>query len=138
MSFLHTIWQRGRATAGTYRYRSIAALVTPLALLTLIGGFAFQSLRQGQVQASNTLVALTNTRSPLIASSHLQGPANPQQRISLALGLRPPNQGSVDSYIQAISQPASVSYHHFLTSEQSTNNFSPDETTYSRLDQFLQ
>ncbi|HLZ57148.1 MAG TPA: S53 family peptidase [Ktedonosporobacter sp.] len=140
----HAIWQRGHDAAIPMRdprhYGHIAAIVAPFLALLMIGGCALQSLHMAHVQADKAmpLIALTNTRSPLIASSYIQGPADLQQHISLSLGLRPRNQASMDSYMEAITQPASANYRHFLTNEQSANAFSPDEATYARLNQFLQ
>jgi kumamolisin len=120
------------------RYGPMAVIATPvLAILLIIGGAAFQSLRMAEANKARQLVALTGTLSPLIASSHSTGMADQHQTISLALGLQPRNQAELDHDVQDILQPDSAHYRQFLTDEQFSTTFSPDEQTYARLTGFL-
>src|SRR5581483_2763432 len=61
-----------------------------------------------------------------------------QQRISLALGLRPRNMAALQSYVQDILRPDSPQFHHFLSPEQFAVTFSPTQASYDELRNYAQ
>ncbi|QBD81374.1 peptidase S53 [Ktedonosporobacter rubrisoli] len=131
-------WGRaGDGTRKSRRYGPIAAIVLPLLALTLIVGIAtLQLFHFTHVQASGPKV-ITGTLTPLLSHSQLQGSADPTQRITLALGLRPTNPSALTSYAQDVVHPGSARYHHFLSAAQFTQLFAPSETDYVALSQYF-
>lgn len=83
------------------------------------------------------LAPFHGTVSPLVARSHLDGPADANQHISLSIGLRPRNEAGLASYVQDISRRSSVNYHRFLTPAQVADVFGPGKDTYNAVLQFL-
>ena len=118
-------------------FTHIMSLITILLALELVAAQCF-FLPPTKTKARETLFALTGTTSPLLAVSHLQGSANTQQHIALSIGLRPQNEASLHRYVQNVVRATSANYHHFLTPTQYTTAYSPMETTYRTLIQFLQ
>src|SRR5260370_14311423 len=76
--------------------------------------------------------------SPLVARSGVRGPADPNQPISLAIGLRPRNAAGLARYAQDIARTTSVNYHRYLTPAQVAGAFGPDKGTYNAILQFLE
>src|SRR5439155_11383282 len=83
-------------------------------------------------------VPFPGTISPLLVSSRLRGPANPEQEIALSIGLRVNNEAELDRYVQDIANPASVNYHRFLNAGQFTAVFAPGTGQYATVRQYLQ
>jgi kumamolisin len=119
------------------RYSRVLALIVPLLALMLGIGVSALQLALVPAQAAGS-VALPYMLTPLIAQSSLRGPVNPQQRISLAIGLRPRNQLALNGYLQNLSQPGSSGYHRFLSPAQYEQTFGPDQADYNALVQYLQ
>ncbi len=111
-----------------------------LAVLCIIGVGAFQFLHLAPARAAsaNASVTFPTTRPAVLKQSHINGPADAQQHISLAIGLRVPNQAALTQYVQDISRPGSVNYHRYLTASQYEGAFSPSKATYSAIEQYLQ
>ncbi len=82
-------------------------------------------------------VTFPGTVSPLVARSHLIGAADPNRRVSLTIGLRPNNTQALISYAQAVSDPKSAAYHHYVSSAQITGAFGPTLTEQNTVLQFL-
>jgi subtilase family serine protease len=55
------------------------------------------------------------------------------QRLKLAIGLSPRDEQGLDAFIQELYDPASPSYHHYLSPEQFTQRFGPTEQDYTTL-----
>ncbi|HTQ50185.1 MAG TPA: protease pro-enzyme activation domain-containing protein [Candidatus Acidoferrales bacterium] len=66
------------------------------------------------------------------AATHLQslGTMNRSQRLNLAIGLPLRNPAALDALLRQLYDPASPSYHHFLTPEQFTERFGPSREDY--------
>jgi Pro-kumamolisin, activation domain len=115
------------------------ALVSVLLMLGLLTAGVLSYIAHTATQASSTgLTPFTGTVSPLIARSSLRGPANPNQSISLAIGLRPRNADALTRYAQDISNRTSVNYHRYLAPVQIAAVFGPAKQTYNALLQFLE
>jgi subtilase family serine protease len=61
-----------------------------------------------------------------------------ETRLHLAIGLPLRNQAELDSLIAQIADPASPSYHHFLTADQFAARFSPTQQDYQAVIDFAQ
>ncbi|MGZ3643773.1 MAG: S53 family peptidase [Ktedonobacteraceae bacterium] len=83
-------------------------------------------------------VVFHGTVSPLVAQNHLIGPADPNQRISLTIGLRPRNAEGLTRYAQDISNPKSVNFHRYLTSANVADVFGPTPAAHVAVLKFLQ
>ena len=59
-------------------------------------------------------------------------------RLDLAVGLPLRNQDVLDKLLRDISDPASPTFHHYLTPEEFTENFGPTEMDYQRVIDFAQ
>ncbi|HZU02757.1 MAG TPA: S53 family peptidase, partial [Ktedonobacteraceae bacterium] len=120
------------------RYGRITTLVFPLfALLFIIGTAALQLIMLNNAQAAIP-VQMHGTLTPLLRESRLVGQADPQQRISLSLGLQPRDMAALQSYVREIARPDSPLYHHFLSPEQFAATFSPTEASYDALRTYAQ
>lgn len=120
-------------------YHFVMIIAPVIAFFFILGITSLQLLQYTRAHAINAapLTTMHGTLSPLLARSKFQGAANPRQRISLALGLRPRNESALNSYVSEITRPGSTSYHHFLTPARYTQMFSPQDITYSQINDFL-
>ena len=114
--------------------------VSLLAVFCIIAVGAFQFLHLAPVHAASADAPTTfpTSRPSVLKQSHIDGPADTQQRIALAIGLRVPNQTALTQYVQDIARPGSVNYHRYLTAAQYEAVFSPSKATYSAVEQYLQ
>jgi subtilase family serine protease len=116
----------------------IRLLLPVLAIILIIGTLLLHIAANNPYPASAAgPVVFRGTISPLVAHSHLVGPADPNQRISLTIGLRPRNADGLTRYAQDISNPKSVNFHRYLTSAQITDVFGPTPTAHDAILQFL-
>ncbi len=116
-------------------FASVSAL---LLIVLVLGGVVSYIARSATQAASAELLPFTGTISPLVARSALRGPADPNQPISLAFGLRPRNAAGLARYAQDIARTTSVNYHRYLTPAQVAGAFGPDKGTYNAILQFLE
>ncbi len=63
-------------------------------------------------------------------------PGTQQMRLVLTLPIR--DQVALDNFLQRLYDPSSVSYRHFLTVEEFTENFGPSQDDYDNLIQFAE
>jgi kumamolisin len=115
------------------------ALVSALLMLVLLAGGVLSHIARSSTQAASTgLTPFTGTISPLIAHSSLRGPADQNQSISLAIGLRPRNADELTRSAQDISNRTSVNYHRYLAPAEIAAVFGPAKATYNALLQYLE
>lgn len=119
------------------RFFTIFTSLCTLCMLIAIGILQFTHVFTTQVSAMQPLVAVRGSHTPLLSFSHQIGPADPNQPISLSIGLQPRNQASLNSYVQDIARPTSSNYHHFLSMAQYIQTYSPTMQSYQALSQFL-
>ena len=120
--------------------RVLILIASLLAVFCIIGVGAFQFLHFAPARAAsaNALVTFPTTRPAVLKQSSIHGDADAQQRISLSIGLRVPNQAGLTQYVQDISRPGSVNYHRYLSAAQYEGAFSPSKATYSAVENYLQ
>lgn len=140
MPFKHV--HRTHRSSRLHRFRPPLAIVI-IAIVMIVGLvgvplvgtrfllFAHAAPKGGPVKFQGTIA-------PLVAHSHLLGTADPDQRISLSIGLRPRNQTGLASYVQDIYRPGSINYHRYLTPAQFAGVFGPGQSDYDALRQLLQ
>lgn len=88
--------------------------------------------------SADTLVPFQGTLPAALTHSKLDGLANPQQHISLTIGLQMRNANALQAYVQDISNRKSVNFHRYLTSAQFIGAFAPTKATYSAISAYLQ
>ncbi|MEO8972116.1 MAG: S53 family peptidase [Ktedonobacteraceae bacterium] len=88
--------------------------------------------------AADTLTPFQGTLPVELAQGKLDGPANPQQNISLTISLKLRNSSALQAYGQDISNRKSVNFHRYLTQAQFIGTFAPTQATYSAFTSYLQ
>src|SRR5258708_2033468 len=141
MEFMQIFSRRsrtGRVPPDHGRSLHFASVSALLLIVLVLGGVVSYIARSATQAASAGLLPFTGTISPLVARSALRGPADPNQPISLAFGLRPRNAAGLARYAQDIARTTSVNYHRYLTPAQVAGAFGPDKGTYNAILQFLE
>ena len=88
--------------------------------------------------SADSLVPFQGTLPAALSQSKLDEQTNPQQRISLTIGLQLRNANALQAYVQDISNRKSVNFHRYLTSAQFIGAFAPAKATYNALTTYLQ
>ena len=65
------------------------------------------------------------------------GAANGQQPLNLSIGLQPRNQQELDDLLRQMYNPSSSLYHHFLTSQEFTDEFGPTPDQQQQVANYL-
>ncbi len=113
-------------------------LVIPLLTIVLLAGtLILYHYNFARAASADTLVSFPGTVPPAVAHSKLLGQANPQQTISLSIGLRLRNADALKSYVADITRPKSANYHRYLTAAQIQGAFSPSIATHDAVLQYL-
>jgi kumamolisin len=113
-------------------------LVLPMLAVVLIASTLTLYLRSFvQADPADTLAPFAGTVPAVVAHSKFNGSTNPQQTISLAIGLRLRNADMLKSYVEDISRPKSVNYHRYLSPSQFEGAFSPAQATHDTLLHYL-
>jgi subtilase family serine protease len=99
----------------------LRAVIMPAALLLALAG---------QAEEKQVLIG----QQPEVAA-HLKPVGNvaASMRMDLAIGLPLRNRQGLNNLLQEIYDPASPNYHHYLTSEQFTEQFGPTEQDYQKV-----
>lgn len=114
-------------------------LVVPLlAVILIVGSLTLYLENFAHAASVDTLVPFSGTLPAVLARSKVDGAANPNQIISLSIGLRLRNSGMLNSYLRDVARPGSVNYHRYLTSAQFVGAFSPTQATQDAIVQYLQ
>src|SRR5690349_21091176 len=108
----------GSVPPGHHRSLHFAIVSALLMLVLLAAGVTTYIARTNTQAASTALTPFTGTISPLVARSTLRGPADPNQTISLAIGLLPRNADELTRYARDVSNRTSVNYHRYLAPSQ--------------------
>src|SRR5450631_1141174 len=96
------------------------ALVALLVIGVALFGFSYLThLRDDQ------RVPLSGQNVPLIKRAQLVGSASAHQELALSVGLQLRNQAQLTALLHDMYNPHSTLYHHFLTPQQFSAEFSP-------------
>jgi Pro-kumamolisin, activation domain len=112
-------------------------IIPLLAIVLLAGTLTLYHYNFARAASADTLVSFPGMVPPAVAHSKLVGQANPQQTISLSIGLRLRNAGALKSYVADIARPKSANYHRYLTAAQIQGAFSPSIATHNAVLQYL-
>jgi kumamolisin len=121
-----------------HTYGRLITVITPLLTLTFVISFvSFQLLQFSFAKAigDRPLTPFQNAFVPAVTYSHMLGHANPQQRITLSLGLQPRHQQLLAQLAQNEQLHTNITT---LNAAQNIAQFYPDTQTYNKLRQFLQ
>ncbi|MBV9613931.1 MAG: S8/S53 family peptidase [Ktedonobacteraceae bacterium] len=105
-------------------------------MLLLITGAGI-AVKGGTAQA-DTPVVVDNHVDPALSQSQLVQTAPVSQPLDISVGLQMRNKGEFDSLLKAIYDPASSSYHHYLTPDQFNQEFAPTDDQVQQVETYLQ
>lgn len=97
---------------------------------------SFAAMNDPHVYSS--FVPISNQPAPLLHRAQYMRPTRPDQPLSLSVGLQPRNQQELSDLAQAVRNPKSPLYRHFLTPEQFKARFAPTADQVQQVTQFLQ
>ncbi len=114
-------------------------IAVPLLFLALVAGLLSVYLYNGVHAASvDPPVPFSGSVPAAVARGQVTGPADPNQILSLSIGLNLRNASELKSYVRDISNRKSVNFHRYLTPAQARLAFSPSAATYNALLAYLQ
>ena len=132
----------GSSTPGVFcMQRNIirnAVFLLTTCLLLAMSVFAMQSLLVHANGVQSPRVALTEQVAPLVQHSQLLYGADSSQQVHLSVGLHLRNEAALDSFLQAVSDPQSSLYQHYLTPEQFVQYFAPTQGQVQQVQNYLQ
>lgn len=114
--------------------RNIVFVVIALLLI----GASLASVRMLVHADANQRLALNSDVMPLVQHARLQQAADPQQQLHLSIGLHLRNSAVLDRLLQAIYDPRSAQYHHYLTPALFNLFFAPAPGQVRQVASFLQ
>src|SRR5579863_10240232 len=122
------------------KLRGVIAIVT-VVLLTIalsVGILAPSLSKAAQAAPTSTLVPFAGTVPTLLAHSSYLGPVDRNTSINLSFGLRLRYASELKGYVEDITRPTSVNYHHYLTPKQFMGVYAPTQVSYNALIQYVQ
>ncbi len=115
--------------------RNLLFLATAIVLL----GASVAAMRSVLVHADmSQRVNLTTQAAPLLQHAQLLHAADSAQQLNLSIGLHLRNETTLNTYLQALYDPQSPSYHHYLTAGQFTQLFAPTPEQVQQIVGYLQ
>ncbi len=119
--------------------RNILRNLLFVGIIFLLIGASFQAAHLISALADTQPRTVLNTQTaPLIQHAQRLQPADPQQRLDLSIGLRLRNESGADSLLQAVNDPQSPLYHHYLTPDQFKQQFAPTPDQIQQIESYLQ
>src|SRR5258708_9740357 len=113
-------------------------IVVPLLSLALIAGLlSVYLLNNANAASADQLVPFAGTIPAAVAHSRLTGSTDPNQTLSLTIGLNLRNASVLKNYVNDISNRKSVNFHRYLTSAQFQAAFSPGVAAHNALLSYL-
>jgi subtilase family serine protease len=106
---------------------TLATLGFAVGLLTAVPALA----------ASAPGTAVLQSSSPLATPSNLLSPSAPGEAIEFNVGLQPSNSAGAAALAQAVTDPSSPSYRHFLTPGEWESRFSPSQASVRAVTSWL-
>jgi kumamolisin len=100
--------------------------------------FAVQALLARANGVQSTRMTLTGQTVPLVQHAHLLHVANTTQQVQLSIGLQLRNEGTLDNFLQEVSDPQSSMYQHYLTPDQFAQYFAPTSDQVQQVSNYLQ
>ncbi len=106
------------------------------ALVFIAGSFLGGSLLLGHAQGEQSIL-LNDQVVPLIQKSQLLGPTDGNQTLQLSIGLQLRDKRGADTMLQAVSDPQSPLYKHYLSSQDFSRRFARTQTEIQQVVTFL-
>jgi kumamolisin len=119
------------------RRKRIQVLVFGIPLLVCVT-VMFASVHMAALAYTNPLVAVSNQDVALMPQAQFLRPMDSSQPLSLSVGLQIRNPASLDRLIQAIYDPQSPQYHHYLTPAQFVRDYAPSADQVQQVVSYLQ
>ena len=132
------------------RWNLVRTLVAVTIILVVVGASLVTIRNLGMDQTTRSFAAMndphalgsfvpiSNQPAPLVHRAQYMRPTRPDQSLSLSVGLQPRNQQELSDLAQAVRNPQSPLYRHFLTPEQFKERFAPTADQVQQVVQFLQ
>ncbi|GAC1657889.1 MAG: hypothetical protein NVS4B7_04080 [Ktedonobacteraceae bacterium] len=111
-------------------------LFTGTALLLI--GTSLLAVRMSVHADLNARVALNGQIVPLVQQAQLLHAADVNQQVNLSIGLQMRNAADFDTLLQAIYNPQSAQYHHYLTPDEFKQSFAPTSDQVQLVVSFLE
>jgi subtilase family serine protease len=109
-------------------------IITGLLLLIVGAGIAVK----GGVAQADTPVIVDSHVDPAISQSQLVQTTPASQPLDISVGLQIRNPGAFDNLLGAMYDPASPTYHQYLTPDQFTQNFAPTDDQVQQVEDYFQ
>ncbi|GAC1435150.1 MAG: hypothetical protein NVS4B1_19140 [Ktedonobacteraceae bacterium] len=114
--------------------RSLLVFATTLTLVTT----SVAVVHVARVHADTSNSRLNTQTVPLLQQAQLLQPAKTSQQVQLAIGLQLRSGTDLDSFLSALYDPQSPTYHHYLTPDQFTQMFAPTPDQVQQVTTYLQ
>lgn len=109
-----------------------------MTLLLLMMGTSFIASHNSAYASDGPLVTIDDQTVPLVHQAQYLQPTNPDQPLTITLGLQTRNQQELTSLVEAVNNPKSSLYHQFLTPAQFNTRFAPTDDQVQQVVSFLQ
>src|SRR5713226_942349 len=106
-------------------------------VVVVVVGVSIFSLKMIVQDRQNQSIAIPGQNVPLVSHAQLLGAANGQQQLNLSIGLQPRNQQELETLLRNLYDPRSSMYHHFLTSQEFTDEFGPTPDQQQQVADYL-
>ncbi len=114
--------------------RSLLAFITTSVLIAT----SITVVHVVQAHAESSTVRLDGQMVPFLQRAQVLQPADTQQQVQLAIGLQLRSGTDIDSFLNALYDPQSPTYHHYLTPDQFTQMFAPTPNSVQQVTAYLQ
>lgn len=104
--------------------------ILPSASALAVPGAAEQGLR-------TSALAIFDTTGPVLGDTSL-GPVSPTRTVDLTVGLAYPDPGALAAYLQAVNDPRSPDFRHFLTEPEFVQRFSPSVSSVGTVTSYFE
>ena len=114
--------------------RNLLVFVTASVLVTT----SVAVVHVARVHADASNVRLNAQTVPLLQHAQVLQPEDSRQQVQLAIGLQLRSGTDIDSFLSALYDPQSPTYHHYLTPDQFTQLFAPTADQVQQVTTYLQ
>jgi len=114
--------------------RSLLVLATTFVLIAT----SVAIVHVARVHANTSSVRLNAQTVPLLRHAQLLQPEDTSQQVQLAIGLQLRSGTDIDSFLSALYDPQSPTYHHYLTPDSFTQLFAPTSASVQQVTTYLQ
>lgn len=113
----------------------IFVFCVPLLLCLVV---LFANVHGAVLAYTNPLVTVSNQSAAFVQQAQFLRPMDSGQSLSLSIGLQIRNPAALDQQVQAIYDPTSPQYHHYLTPAQFAQDYAPSADQVQQVVSYLQ